>query len=443
MSEHSDLLSEGGMEWEREVRGYNRQQVDNYVAWRTGQVRELESRLSQSLAEIELLRQEVADARQSARRPPHEEISERVGQILKLAADEAKSEREHGMTDANEMRDAAKAETEKLRSDVKQDVDRLKTEAQERAERILTAAQEQSDRAVAAARAEAEEMVSTAHAAAEQTVSEANQHAENTVNTAMAQAKQQLDDATSRATAIHDGAERRLNLLVSRHTETVRRLTEIRDVVTGLVSGEVSRGSLEDEVNRALGAQQAANGATGSDGRPSAPHEHLQAAAPSRSPRQAAPAENRSPAGDGRPPAETRTSAEGRRTAAAQREDSPAPSAAASRQPAAPSAATRQAAAPSAATRQPAAPPATSRQPTSAATRSMHSAAAALEEEQEDPLTPPSHRAPGRYEEEPAPASKHVTDAAMRAAEEIRQGRHGDRVLDETATGPTGRVVDS
>ncbi|HKR71903.1 MAG TPA: hypothetical protein VJT16_23930, partial [Streptosporangiaceae bacterium] len=267
MSEHSELLSEGGMEWEREVRGYNRQQVDNYVAWRTGQVRELESRLSQSLAEIEHLRREVADARQSARRPPHEEISERVGQILKLAADEAKSEREHGMSDANDLREAAKAETEKLRGEVKQEVDRLKSEAQERAERMLTAAQEQADRAVGAARAEAEETLSTARATAEQTVSEANQHAESTVSTALAQAKQQLDDATARATAIHDGAERRLNLLISRHTETVRRLTEIRDVVTGLVSGEVSRGSLEDEVNRALGVQQAANGSAGSDGR--------------------------------------------------------------------------------------------------------------------------------------------------------------------------------
>ena len=116
MSEHSELLSEGGMEWEREVRGYNRQQVDNYVAWRTGQVRELESRLSQSLAEIEHLRRKVADARQSARRPPHEEISERVGQILKLAADEAKADRERGMSDANDLRDAAKGETEKLRA---------------------------------------------------------------------------------------------------------------------------------------------------------------------------------------------------------------------------------------------------------------------------------------------------------------------------------------
>jgi cell division septum initiation protein DivIVA len=400
MSEHSELLSEGGMEWEREVRGYNRQQVDNYVAWRTGQVRELESRLSQSLAEIEHLRQEVADARQSARRPPHEEISERVGQILKLAADEAKSDREQGKADANDLRDAAKAETEKLRADVKHDVERLKTEAQERAERMLTAAQEQADRAVAAARAEAEEMVSTAHAAAEQTVSEANQHAETTVSAAMAQAKQQLDDATARATAIHDGSERRLNLLISRHTETVRRLTEIRDVVTGLVAGEVSRGSLEDEVNRALGAQQAANGAAGSDGRTTAQQEQGQPA-PQRSPRQAAPADSR-------------------RTVAAQREE---PAAA----PAAPAPATRQPAA--TATRSPIAPIAPI-------------APVAIDPDHEDSLTTAAQRAADRYQTETPPtppAGKHVTDAAMQAAEEIRQGRKTDRVLDETTAGSATR----
>src|SRR5579859_2020534 len=261
MSEHSELLHEGAMEWEREVRGYNRQQVDNYVAWRAGQVRELESRLSQSLGEVEHLRHELSDARQSAARPAHEEISERVGQILKLAADEAKSDRERGAADANDAREAARAETDKLRAEAKQETDRLKAEAQDRAERMLTAAQEQADRAVAAAKAEAEETVTSARASAEQTIADANSHAENTVSTALAQAKQQLDDATARATAIHDGAERRLNLLISRHTETVRRLTEIRDVVTGLVAGETARGSLEDEVNRALGVQTPNGGA--------------------------------------------------------------------------------------------------------------------------------------------------------------------------------------
>ncbi len=407
MSEHSELLSEAGMEWEREVRGYNRQQVDNYVAWRAGQVRELESRLSQSIGEIEHLRHELADVRASARRPPHEEISERVGQILKLAADEAKAEREHGAADANDLREAAKKETDKLRGDAKQEVDRLKAEAQDRAERMLTAAQEQADRAVATATAEAETMVSSAHAVAEQTVSEANQHAESTVSTAMAQAKQQLDDATARATAIHDGAERRLNLLISRHTETVRRLTEIRDVVTSLVSGEASRGSLEDEVNRALGVQQAGNGAAAPDGRAGAqeqvpPGTH-------RAPRQAGPAEGRSaaaqlPARDDKP------------------EQVPAVHAAAASRPPA--------------------PPALPTPPTAGPARAG-AAASARDRDPADPLAAQGERLDAaRYQPHAGETGKHVTEAALKAAEEIRQARNAERVLDESGAGTGGRAID-
>ena len=406
MSEHSELLSDGAMEWEREVRGYNRQQVDNYVAWRAGQVREMESRLSQSLAEIEHLRRDLTEARQSAARPPHEEISERVGQILKLAADEAKSDRERGAADANDLREAARAETDKLRAEAKQDTDRLKTEAQERAERMLTAAQEQADRAVAAARAEADESVSGAHAAAEQTIADANAHAESTVSTALAQAKQQLDDATARATAIHDGAERRLNLLISRHTETVRRLTEIRDVVTGLVSGEVARGSLEDEVNRALGVQ-AANGAAGGGGQ----HDPAPSG-PLRVQRKAGPV------------------ADARRSAALPDSEGAHP--------------TRQAA-------------------VSASRPGSAALAGGRDHSDDDPLTGPlpEHHDGVRYLGRGDETGMHPTEAAMKAAEEIRRAAEAglrptagpgstsasasgsERVLDETATGKPGRGVES
>jgi len=396
MSEHSELLHDGSMEWEREVRGYNRQQVDNYVAWRAGQVRELENRLTQSLGELERLRHELGEARQSAAKPAHEEISERVGQILKLAADEAKADRERGSADANASREAARVETEKLRAEAKQETDRLKAEAQDRAERMLTAAQEQADRAVAAARAEADETVSSARASAEQTIADANSHAENTVTTALAQAKQQLDEATARATAIHDGAERRLNLLISRHTETVRRLTEIRDVVTGLVSGEVARGSLEDEVNRALGVQAANGGPAASqhDGPPTGPQRGRQASAAER--RAASQAE-----GDGEPP---RPGHGGRQSAATAR----------------------------------------------AATATLP---APRDHDDEDPLTGPL---PEQRSEGPrfarSDASKHPTEAAMQAAEELRRQAAAaasaspsgsERVLDESAAGSGDHSAES
>lgn len=267
MSEYNDLLADAREDqFESERRGYSRRQVDEYVAWRNGQFRDLETNLTEALGQVEQLRVEVSEARQAVSRPAHEEVSERVGQILKLAADEAKSDRDRSAVEIGELRAAAKQETDKIRADTKRDTDKIRAEAQNQAERMLSAAQEQSERSVAAAMTEAEQLTSAAQAEAERAVTEATTHADSTVAAAIAQAKLQLDEATARATAIHDGAERRLNLLISRHTETVRRLTEIRDVVTSLVSGEAARGSLEDEVARALGGTGAANG--GAEGRP-------------------------------------------------------------------------------------------------------------------------------------------------------------------------------
>ena len=246
MTEHTDRFAELGQEeFELERRGYSRRQVDEFAAKARGQARqarELESRLSHALDENERLRLELSAARQAAGgKPAHEEISERVGQILKLADDEAKSQRNFAAEEIAKMRGEAKQETDKVRAD-----------AQSQAERMLRAAQEQAENSVASARAEAEKTRNTARAEAERSISDAHKQAETAVANAKAQAKQVLDEATARATAIHDGAERRLNLLMSRHTEAIRRLTEIRDVVTTLVAGEVARGSLEDEVDKAV-----------------------------------------------------------------------------------------------------------------------------------------------------------------------------------------------
>ncbi len=152
------------MEWEREVRGYNRQQVDNYVAWRVGQVRELESRLSQSLARSRTCARELADARAS-RRPPAARGDQRAGRPDTQAGrrggqGRARARRVRRQQDARERQGRGR----QAAGEAKQEADRIKTEAQERAERMLTAAQEQADRAVAAATAEAEQMISSARA---------------------------------------------------------------------------------------------------------------------------------------------------------------------------------------------------------------------------------------------------------------------------------------
>jgi membrane protein involved in colicin uptake len=267
-----DLGYEGQFGLER--RGYNRLQVDEAIAQLRMELlghengrQDMEERLSHALDEIERLKLELSAARSSGR-PPHEEISERIGQILKLADDEAKSQRTKAEDEIAKLRADAKADTDKLRADVKAETDKNRAEAQEQAERMLSAAQEQAENTVSSAKAEAETTRKSASGEAQQLIADASKQAETAVATAKSQAKQQLDEATARATAIHDGAERRLNLLMSRHTEAIRRLTEIRDVVTSLVAGEADRGSLEDEVARIVAGTASSGSDTHLGGRP-------------------------------------------------------------------------------------------------------------------------------------------------------------------------------
>jgi cell division septum initiation protein DivIVA len=273
MTEHTDRPSDLGQEeFELERRGYSRRQVDEFAAKTRNHSRDLENRLSHALDENERIRLELSAARQAAGgRPAHEEISERVGQILKLADEEAKSQRNRANDEIAKQRSDAKADADRMRAEAKQETDKFRAEAQSQAERMLRAAQEQAENSVASARAEAEKTRNAARAEAERSITDAHKQSETAVASAKAQAKQVLDEATARATAIHDGAERRLNLLMSRHTEAIRRLTEIRDVVTTLVAGEVARGSLEEEVEKAVAS--AIGDSKTAAGRPAGPAE--------------------------------------------------------------------------------------------------------------------------------------------------------------------------
>jgi len=257
MNENSDLLPNLlHEEFEMQMRGYSRRQVDDFVARRNSEIRELEQRLSRTLEESEHLRRELSTVRQQALsgRPAHEEVSERIAQILKLADDEAKAQKNKADDDIAALRTEAQQESERVRVD-----------AREQAERMLTAAQEQAERTISAARNEADKTRTGARTESDRLTSDTRKKADQALAQAKAQAKKVLDEATARATAIHDGAERRLNLLSTRHTDTVRRLTDILDGVQGLVAAEAARMSLEEEVNqtvsRAVGLAEAADAA--------------------------------------------------------------------------------------------------------------------------------------------------------------------------------------
>src|SRR5580698_7277613 len=222
MNENSDLLPNLlHEEFEMQMRGYSRRQVDDFVARRNNEIRELEQRLARTLDDSEHLRRELSTVRQQALsgRPAHEEVSERISQILKLADDEARAQKNKADDDIGKQRAAA----------------------QEQAERTISASRTEADKTRTAAKTEADRLTSDTRKKADAALAQAK-----------GQAKKVLDEATARATAIHDGAERRLNLLSTRHGETVRRLTDILDGVQGLVAAEAARMSLEEEVNQSV-----------------------------------------------------------------------------------------------------------------------------------------------------------------------------------------------
>src|SRR3974390_856134 len=139
MNENSDLLPNLVHEdaFEMQMRGYSRRQVDEFIARCRSQIRDLEQRLARALDEGDDLRRDLAMARQQAlgAKPAHEEVSERISQILKLADDEARSQKSKAHEDVVRQR-----------NDAQQEADKVRAEAREQAERMLNAAQEQAER---------------------------------------------------------------------------------------------------------------------------------------------------------------------------------------------------------------------------------------------------------------------------------------------------------
>jgi DivIVA domain-containing protein len=313
MNDNSDLLPNLSHDdaFEVQLRGYSRRQVDEFLARCRSQIRDLEQRLERSHGESEELRRDLAAARQQAlgAKPAHQEVSERIAQILKLADDEARSEKTKAQDEITQLRGEAQGEADRVRTEAREQAERMLTAAQEQAERaitnaraeaektrntaraeaertttaargeaerVTTTARNESERMTTTARTEAERMTTTARTEAERTTTEAQKKADNALATAKAQAKKALDEATARATAIHDGAERRLNHLTTKHSETMKRLTDILDGVSAMVAAEAARPSLEDEVSltaaKTMSNGESAAQAGGADGHSGAGH---------------------------------------------------------------------------------------------------------------------------------------------------------------------------
>ncbi|HEY3686430.1 MAG TPA: hypothetical protein VGL93_25575 [Streptosporangiaceae bacterium] len=208
------------------MRGYNRRQVDDYVTRSRNQIRDLEERLARALDEVEGVRREVAEIRnQSApAKPQHEEVSERLAQILALAEEEAAQKR----TAADE------------------EIGRSRGEAEEEAKRLVQEATDEADNIRSSAQAQAEQTVSAANTEADHLISGSKEQAERAVEEARSRAESLLGDAERRAATINDGASRRLESLTATHTEAVRRLNEVHDVLGNLLRSDETAGPFDE-----------------------------------------------------------------------------------------------------------------------------------------------------------------------------------------------------
>ena len=213
------------------VRGYNKRQVHEYMSRTRRQVKDLEEKLRRANESVDDVRLELENTKKTAvARPAHEEVSDRLSQILKLADEEADQRRAAASEDIARMRELAE-----------QDAQRVVDEARRQAERIVTDAKEESDRDLAGAREEAQRLLQTS-----------SQQADHTLTDAQSRAKSLLDQTERRAGAINEVLSTRLMALTSTHAEAVRRLSEMRDTMAGLLADDAAGGPLAAAVEAAM-----------------------------------------------------------------------------------------------------------------------------------------------------------------------------------------------
>ena len=258
------------------VRGYNKRQVDDYVLQCQHHIRDLAQRLALAEQEAEHVRREAASQLERVTtKPVHEEVSERLGQILRLANEEAARERTnaaeeiavlraqaHAEThalreqaeaetealrdrvaaEAEAVRDQARAETDALRDRVAAETDDLRRRAEQQIARDLDLARQEAERVRAEAHHAAELEVEQASARAAHAEESARLRAERLVAAAQERADAVVAEADRRATAVNAVLGARLELLTTTHSDVLTRLLDLRTVLVDALDKEDAAG---------------------------------------------------------------------------------------------------------------------------------------------------------------------------------------------------------
>jgi cell division initiation protein len=123
-------------------RGYDQDQVREYLNQVAGQVEKLEALLREARREAET----AANARpQTSSGDPYEQLAARLGGLIRAAEEEAERIRREAQDDAERILREARADADRIRLDAQSKAE----EARESAERALREAREAADRTIA------------------------------------------------------------------------------------------------------------------------------------------------------------------------------------------------------------------------------------------------------------------------------------------------------
>jgi DivIVA domain-containing protein len=132
-------------------RGYDPDQVRDYLEQVADQVEQTEALIREARLEVEA----AARAASEPRADPYSELATRVAEVLRTADDAAERTRREAKEEAERILREARADADRIRSEAQATVD----EARADADRTLRQAHEQADRAIAGLSSKREELV--------------------------------------------------------------------------------------------------------------------------------------------------------------------------------------------------------------------------------------------------------------------------------------------
>ena len=230
-SELFPMMAEGGRDFEVSLRGYDKRQVDAYVARAEAELAaltaerdsaasrsaDLAAQLANSHAQIESLRHNLSES--SAAITP-DNVDARMRSRVELAFAQSQGIRNQALDAAEEMRRLAEAEAAELRRAASADAERMHDQARADLKRATDAGRQrhrEADAALSEARAQAADLLNSARAEADRLLVQVR--TENETATAQARALRERLDADAAAARVEAAEDFQIALRIRRTEE--------------------------------------------------------------------------------------------------------------------------------------------------------------------------------------------------------------------------------